>query len=119
MIFTLDGRSGFSVSTTNISSSVSLCSGLPLYYVICDASASVQSWFWSYNETSNLTRFYNLSSTRSILVLCNLTVSQTGTYTCTALSFDGEIARASTYITICKLIYGTAFLTKFFTLKSL
>lgn len=79
-----------------------LYNGDGLYYILCEASDPVKFWSWSFNETFNLTHFSVLSNSRSILVLDNLTLSDTGFYTCEAVSFDGRIAHISTFIQVCK-----------------
>uniref|UniRef100_A0A1X7UV50 Uncharacterized protein n=1 Tax=Amphimedon queenslandica TaxID=400682 RepID=A0A1X7UV50_AMPQE len=85
---------------TNTEPSVLLYNGHALYYILCEASDPVQFWSWSFNETFNLTHFSVLNNSRSILILDNLTLSETGFYTCQALSFDGRIAHFSTFIQV-------------------
>lgn len=98
----------FSVSL-NIDETVTIYSGLSVYYVICDArEGQAVSWQWTFNGTTNLTRFTVFPERRSVLLLCDVTLADTGLYACTAKSSDGDIATTSTFIQVGEFLHDTA-----------
>lgn len=87
----------------NANPMVTLYHGLSKHHIVCNAiGGQATSFQWTYNMTTNLTRVTTFNGRRSVLILCDLLLENTGLYTCTANSTGGMTATASTFIHVGK-----------------
>lgn len=91
----------------SVNSTIQLDYGTDLT-IICDTknNEKVSNWQWTFNGGNVLppgSRYHNLSDTRSILLICDITLANVGTYTCTANNSRGDTASDETILSVSKL----------------
>ena len=93
----------------SVNSNIQLDYGTNLLTIICDTKNNEKAfnWQWTFNGSDVLppgSRYHHMSDTRSILLVCDITLANVGTYTCTANNERGDTAFDETFLSVSKLV---------------